>query len=126
MLCWFLHTTMHISHKDTYISFLSSLPPTHLPISPSRSSQSPELVPLCYTAGSHYYLTHGSVYTYLSPHLPVCPNSPSPTVSTSLFSKSASLFLPCKQVHWYHFARFHMYALIYDTCFYLSDLFHSV
>ena len=35
-------------------------------------------------------------------------------------------FLPCKQVHLYHFSRFHIYVLIYDICFSLSDLFHSV
>ena len=39
---------------------------------------------------------------------------------------SVSLFLPCKPVHLYHFSRFHIYALIYDICFSLSDLLHSV
>ena len=34
------------------------------------------------------------------------------TVSKSLFSTSVSPFLPCKQVHWHHFSRFHIYALI--------------
>ena len=29
-------------------------------------------------------------------------------------------------VHQYHFSRFHIYFLIYNTCFSLSDLFHSV
>ena len=27
--------------------------------------------------------------------------------------------------HLYHFSRFHIYALIYDICFSLSDLLHS-
>ena len=49
-----------------------------------------------------------------------------PLVSIRLFSTSVSLFLPCKLVHLYHFSRFHIYALIYDICFYLSDLLHSV
>ena len=44
------------------------------------------------------------------------PPSPSPTVPTSPFSISASPFLPCKQVHQYHFSGFH----IYDVCFSLS------
>ena len=48
-----------------------------------------------------------------------------PLVSIRLFSTSVSLFLPCKLVHLYHFSRFHIYALIYDICFSLSD-FHSV
>ena len=39
-------------------------------------------------------------------------------------STSASLFLPCRQVHQYHFLRFHMNALLYGIC--LSDLLHSV
>ena len=32
----------------------------------------------------------------------------------------------CKLVHLYHFCRFHIYALIYNICFSLSDLLHSV
>ena len=28
--------------------------------------------------------------------------------------------------HLYHFSRFHIYALMYDICFSLSDLFLSV
>ena len=31
-----------------------------------------------------------------------------------------------KQVHLYHFSRFRIYALIYDICFSLSDLLHSL
>ena len=72
-------------------------------------------------------------------HISVCmsvaisqfiPSSPPchfpPLVSIHLFSTSVSLFLPCKPVHLYHFSRFHIYALIYDICFSLSDLLHSV
>ena len=39
-----------------------------------------------------------------------------------LFSTFPSLFLPCKQFLLYHFCRFHIYALICDICFSLSDL----
>ena len=53
------------------------------------------------------------------PHFPAL-------VSICLFSAFVSLFLPCKPVHLYHFSRFHIYALIYDICFSLSDLLHSV
>ena len=49
-----------------------------------------------------------------------------PLVSIRLFSTSVSLFLPCKPVHLYYFSRFHIYVLIYDICFSLSDLLHSV
>ena len=47
-------------------------------------------------------------------------------VSIRLSSTPVSLFLPWKLVHLYHFSRFHIYALIYDICFSLSDLLHSV
>ena len=40
-----------------------------------------------------------------------------PPLATSLFSTSVSLFLPCKQVHQYHFSGFHIYTLIYNICF---------
>ena len=48
-------------------------------------------------------------------------STPFLTVSTSLFPVSASLLLPCKQVHQYHLSRFHIYALIYHICFSLSN-----
>ena len=41
----------------------------------------------------------------------------SPSVSIHLFSTSLSLFLPCEQVHLYHFSKFHIYALIYNIFF---------
>ena len=50
----------------------------------------------------------------------------SPTVSASLFSMSVSPLLLCKYVHQYHLFRFHIYALIYDICFSLSNLLHFV
>ena len=49
-----------------------------------------------------------------------------PLVSIRLFSTSVSQLLPCTPVHLYHFSRFHIHALIYDICFSLSDLLHSV
>ena len=52
------------------------------------------------------------------------PPSPTPDGQTSLSSASVYLFLPSKKVHQFnHFSRFHSYALIYDICLYLSDLF---
>ena len=47
-----------------------------------------------------------------------------PTLSASLFSTSASLFLPWKQVHQDRFSRLHMHTLIKNiflTCFTLYD-----
>ena len=77
------------------------------------------------------YFIHISVYMSIpiSQFIPPPPH-PSrripPLVSIHLFSTSVSLFLPCKLVHLYQFSRFHIYALIYDICFSLSDLLHSV
>ena len=58
------------------------------------------------------YSLHTS-HSLLSPH----------TVSISLFSMSP--LMPCKYFHQYHFSSFHIYALMYDICFSLSDLLHS-
>ena len=75
---------------------------------------------------------HISVYMsipitqFITPPYPT-PHGFPPLVSIRLFSTSVSQLLPCKQVHLlYHFSRFHIHALIYDICFSLSDLLHSV
>ena len=79
---------------------------------------------------SYLFYTHQCIH--VNPNLPIHPITTTPTprftplVSIRFFSTSVSLFLPCKLVHLYHFSRFHIYALIYDTCFSLSDLLHSV
>ena len=85
-----------------YCHFISlqSLPPlspSHLP----RSSQSAGLGSLCYIATSHQpFMLHMIVYIC---HCYLLHLSPSPTVSTSPFSTSASPFLPSQQIHQYHF-----------------------
>ena len=88
----------------------TSLP---LPLShPSRSSQNTK-VPVLYSRFlTAIYFTHGSVYLSI-PISQFVPLSHSPAVSTDPLSMSAFLFLPWKQVHLYHFSRFHIYALIY-------------
>ena len=71
------------------------------------------------------HFIHISVYMsipisqFIAPPPPPC-HIP-PLVSILLFSTYVSLFLPCKLVHLYHFSRFHIYALIYDICFSLSE-----
>ena len=73
------------------------------------------------------YFIHISVYTSVPISQFITPHNHFPTlVSIRLFSASVSQFLPCKSVHLYHFSRFHIYTLIYDICFSLSDLLHSV
>ena len=77
------------------------------------------------------YLFHTYWCTYVNLNLPIHPTTTAPRhvpplESIRLFSTSVSQFLPCKPVHLYHFSRCHIYALIYDICFSLSDLLHSV
>ena len=62
---------------------------------------------------------------YVNPNLPVRPTLPFPTLSTCLLSKSASLSYPANKFICAIFL-FHVYALIYNICFSLSDLLHSV
>ena len=78
---------------------------------------------------SHQFYTHQCIH--VNPNSPVhhtttTPRHFPPLVSICLFSTSVSEFLPCKLVHLYHFSRFHICVLIYDICFSLSDLLHSV
>ena len=71
------------------------------------------------------HFIHISVYMsipisqFITP--PPLPRHFPPLVSIRLFSTSVSLFLPCKPVHLCHFSRFHIYALIHNICFSLSD-----
>ena len=112
----FCCTTISISHKYTYIPSLLNLlpiPPPHpipsTPSHPSKLSQSSGLSFLCYTTSSHLLsVLHMVIYVpmLLSQFIPP---SPSPAVSTNLFSTSASLPLSCKSVHQYHFSRLHSY-----------------
>ena len=53
------------------------------------------------------------------------PPPPSPTVPTCPFSLSASPLLACGWVYQYHFSRFHIFLLIHDSCFSISDLLYS-
>ena len=61
---------------------------------------------------------------------PQSPSSSHPSfsslLSSHLFSMSVSLLLLCKWVPLHHFSRVHIPVLVYDICFSLSDLFHSV
>ena len=69
---------------------------------------------------SHLLYTWQSLYSGLLSQS--VPPSPSLSVLTSLFSTSAFLFLPLKEVHQGYFSRFHTYVLIYNICFSLPDL----
>ena len=52
------------------------------------------------------YFIHITVYMSIPISLFIPPPRPPHLVSIRLFSASVSLFLPCKQVHLYHFSRF--------------------
>ena len=105
-----------------------SEPPSHLPPHP--------IPPDCHRALALGFLLHNSKFPlalsliYGNLHVsmllsPSVPASPFPTVSTSLFSASASPLLPCRQVHQDHLSRFHIYTFIH-ICFPLSEVLHSV
>jgi len=104
-------------------SWTSLQPPT--PSHPARMSQSTRLSSLGQVANSHWLsVLHTVVYVSMLLSRFIS-HSLYPVVSISLFSMSASLLLPYKYVHQYHFSRFHIYALIYDV-FLFSTYFTSI
>ena len=120
----FCPTTTWISRKYTRILSLLNLPLTQHP-TPLGCHRALGWALCVIRQLPTSYVLYYSVYMSMLLS-PLAPSTPSPAVSTSLLSMSASLFLPCKQVHQYHFSRLHLYVLIYDICFSLSDLLHSV
>ena len=89
---------------------------------PLRSPQSTEQSSLCYTVCCHQLsILYIVVYIRQSQSRSSSHSPHPPLVSIHLFSTSVSPFLLCRQVHLYHFSRFHIYALIYNICFSLSD-----
>ena len=100
----FCHTT-RIRRKDTHVPFSWTSLPVSSPSHPSGSSQSTQLSSQGQMATLHLLaVVHILCQCVYSIHAP----SPSPTVSASPFSASASPFLPCKRVHQHHRSRFHM------------------
>ena len=118
MLCQFLlYNKVNQLYVYIYphIPFVLSLPST-LPIPPLQVVTKHQAdLPVrnsCFPLA--IYFTFGSVYMSM-PLSHFVPASPSRPASSSPFSTSASLFLPCPQVHQDHFFRFHICALAYDT-----------
>lgn len=82
----------------TYIPSVLSLPPVPR-LTPLNHHRALSPLSLCCTAASWSCLFHTWWYIHISMLLSqLVPPSPSRTVSTSPFSRAASLFLPCKQV----------------------------
>ena len=115
---------LHVYIYPLPIRLPSHCPPTHP--SPSRASQCTKLaIPVLYhRLPLAIYFKQSSVYMSMLP--PQLVHPPCPPMSTRLFSTSASPFLCCKYVHLHHFSRVHVHMLIYDICFSLSNLLHSV
>ena len=86
----FCHTSTWISYRYTYVPSLLNLPSTPLGChrAPGLSSQQ---IPTSYL----FYIQWCVCFNVT---LSICPTSPSPTVSPSLFFMSASPLLPCKWI----------------------------
>ena len=132
MLCQFLlHNKANQPYAYIYphIPSLLSLPPT-LPIPPLQvvAKHRAGLPVPCNCFPLAIYFTFGSVYMLmLLSH--IAPASPSPAMSSSPFSMSTSLFLPCHQVHQYqlffldyiHMRQHTVFVFLFLTYFTLYD-----
>ena len=113
----FCHTASCTSHKYTHVPSLLN-PPTPNPVSPFQVVRVHPVQPLRYPATSHQWPILHMVKCVFHSALSVSSASPSPTVPTSLFSMSVSLFCPAHGFFsTYYLARFHVYALIYSMHF---------
>ena len=100
---------MQISRNYTYITFPSS--PS---LTPRGHHRVPGWLPVLYGNFSPAVLL---MVVYACQSYFPCPSHcflPS-TVSVSLFSISASPVIPSKEVHQYHFSRFHIHALCMNS-----------
>ena len=112
MLCQFLLYN-EASQPYVYIYPLSLEPPSPFPLLTSLGHHRSPSCAIQQLPTSYLFYTWE--YVFVNPNLPIYPHALCP------FSTSTCPFLLCKQVHLYHFSIFHIYALIYDACFSLSD-----
>ena len=125
MLCWFLscnHPNQSYIYIYIYLPSLLSFTPTQSPAIPpyqviTEHQTGPPV--LCSSFPLAICFIHGSVYMLMLPSQFI-PPSLSPSVSTRLFSTSASPFLPCKWVHQ------HLFFQIPHICVTIQYLFFSL
>ena len=126
-ILWFLPYN-NMNQPQVYICPLLPEPPSHLPphLTPIGCHRALALGFLHYTANSHWLsiLPYGNVYVSML-FSPIIPLSPSHTVFRSLSFMSVSPLLICKQNHQYRLSRSYVYALIHDSCLFLSDFWLS-
>ena len=93
---------------------------------PSGSSQctSPKLPVSCIEPGLAIRFIYDIIHVSV-PFSQIILRSPSPTESKRLFYTSVSLLLSRIQGYRYHLSKFHIYALVYCTCVFLSGLLQS-
>ena len=107
--------------------FWSSLPPSYpTPLGHHREhSRAPYAIHSSFPLSIHVLLIAVCVWQcyFLNSSHPLLPQHP---VSESLFPMSAPPFLPCTEAPQYHFSRFRMYVWVYNMCFSLCCLLHSV
>ena len=107
------------THQHESVIGIHMSPPSGTSVPPLQVVHCTKLSSLHHRANSHWLSTlHMVMYMFplLSPFIPLSPSHSYP-MSTNLFSMSASLLLPYKQVHQYCSSRFHVCTLTYDICF---------
>ena len=127
-----LVSTVQISHNYIYITFLLRLPPFPS-LHPSKSSQSTRMGSLCYLTTSHqlsilYMVVYISQWCFLHSSLSLFPLQ-WPQVHSRhlrLHSFPANRFVKAIFLDSIYIYIFHISVLIYNICFSLYDLLHSV
>ena len=135
ILYWFCHTFTWIRHECTCVPHPE--PPFNLPHHPIPLGHPSAPAPSILYHASNLdwrFISHMIIYDMIShmiiyvsiPFSQVIPPLPSPTESKRLFYTSVSLLLSHIKGYRYHLSKFHIYALVYSICVFLSGLLHSV